>query len=137
MRIYDRGCCGVIENVTVDNVYASKSDRALVKFPAVFGYRQYGIIDIEPNLKIKNLTVTNLYRRELVDGSAPTINAFRGSEIDVLTLRNITAENLTDADKMPFFKVRAVVKHCHCEALYNDGEPVDFVPAVAVKETSK
>ena len=39
MRVYDRGQSGVIENLTIDNVYASKSDRALVKFPAVFKYR--------------------------------------------------------------------------------------------------
>ena len=126
MRVYDRGCSGVIENVTIDNVYASKSDRALVKFPSVFKYRQYGVIDIDSHLKIKNLRVSNLHRREFVDFEAPTVNAFSDTEIDGLILDNITAENLVGEGKMPFAKFAADVSKLETANLTCDGESVDF-----------
>ena len=105
------GVFGEIENINIDNVCASKSDRALVKFPSVFNYRQYGIIDIETCLNVKNLTVKNLVRNESVDVLAPTVNIMANATVDGLNLENITAVNLVNESNIPLIKSESEVKN--------------------------
>ncbi len=125
MRYYDTGERGVIENVTIDNVYASKSDRNLVKFPVVNNYKKYGIIDIESDVNIKNLSVSNLHRREFITAE-PTLWFFENSTVDNLTLNNITSENRTDAESMPIAVFDADVVNLGYDGLFEDGKIVDL-----------
>lgn len=96
------------------------------KFLSMFKYSQYGVIDIDSNLKIKNISVTNHLRRELVDADAPTLNAFSGSEIDGLILDNVTAENFTRTSKMQLLRNEATVMRAHYSRLYQDGVAVEL-----------
>lgn len=118
MRAYNTEFRGLFENITIDNFYASKSDRALVKFPVVFNYRRYGLIDIESLIDVKNLKISDVHRREFVDAEAPTINIFENSTVDNLILDNITTENHVDDRTIPVIVNHAEVKNRRAESIY-------------------
>lgn len=118
MRAYNTEFRGLFENITIDNFYASKSDRALVKFPVVFNYRRYGLIDIESLIDVKNLKISDIHRREFVDAEAPTINIFENSTVDNLILDNITTENHVDDSTIPVIVNHAEVKNRRAESIY-------------------
>lgn len=118
MRAYNTGLRGVFENITIDNFYAAKSDRALVKFPVVFNYRRYGLIDIESLIDVKNLRISDVHRREFVDAEAPTVNIFENSTVNNLILDNITTENHVDDRTIPLIVNHAEVKNQRTESIY-------------------
>lgn len=115
------GVFGEIENVKIDNVCASKSDRALVKFPSVFNYREYGIFDVESCLSVKNLTITNVIRQEKTDSSAPTINVLPKANVDGLFLKDIRINNMVGNGNMLFIKNQGEIVKLTCESIYQDG----------------
>ena len=125
MRYYDTGERGVIENITIDNIYAAKSDRNLVKFPRVNKYKKYGIIDVEPEVNIKNLTISNLHRIERVTAE-PTLWFFENSTVSNITLSNITSENHTDEKSMPIAVFDAKVSNLRYDGLFEDDKIVDL-----------
>ena len=122
---YGTGKRGVLENITIDNVYASKSDRNLVKFFMVNKYRKYGIIDVEGENDIKNLTVRNVHRSEYIDAT-PTVWLFNDAVIDNLVLDNITSENHTDSEVMPLISTEATITNKYTNNLYEDGKKIEF-----------
>ena len=123
MRCYDTGVRGVIENITIDNIYAAKSDRRLVKFPNAVKYKKYGVINVEPHLNIKNVSISNLHRTELVTAE-PTLCFFENSTVSNITLSNITSENHTDEKSMPIAVFDAKVSNLRYDGLFEDGESV-------------
>ena len=122
---YGTGKRGILENITIDNIYAAKSDRDLVKFYMVHKYRKYGIIDVEGENDIKNLTVRNVHRQEYIDDTA-TILLFKDAVIDNLVLDNITSENHTSAESIPLISSEATILNKQTSNLYEDGKKVKF-----------
>lgn len=114
---------GFIENVTLENVFASKSDRNLVKFPRVHKYRNYGLIDFESHNDIKNLVVRNIHRSEYVDAN-PTIMMAGDIVVENLILDNITTENHLDSAQIKLVQSKAEIKELCAQSLYLDGEEV-------------
>ena len=123
MNYYDTGEFGMLENVTIDNVYASHSSRDKVKFYLVHDYRRYGIIDVGDWVKVKNLKISNVHRKETVDAT-PTIWCFEGTTIENLILDNITSENLTGTDTMPVCEINSEVENLVATNLREDGKNI-------------
>ena len=117
---YDTGERGTFENIVIENIYASKSDRDVIKFYLVHKYPKYGIVDIGQNNIVKNLTIRNVHRKEYID-TTPTILVRENSDITNLTLDNITAENCTDDAEMKLCEFNSKVKYLHTNSLYQDG----------------
>ena len=124
MHFYETGEQGVLENITIDNIYASKSSRDKVKFYLVHKYRKYGIIDASEELDIKNLCITNLHRCEKVD-ITPTIWFFENTNIQNLILKNITCENKTNEKDMPLLQIDCDVKEMSLSMLFENGKAIE------------
>ena len=123
MNYYDTGEYGILENVTIDNVYASHSSRDKVKFYLVHDYRKYGIVDVGDWVMVKNLKISNLHRKESVDAT-PTVWCFEGTTIENLILDNITSENHTDAAEMPLCDIKSEVVGLVASNLCEDGKEI-------------
>ena len=123
MKYYDTGEFGMLENGTIDNVYASHSSRDKVKFYLVHDYRKYGIIDVGDWVKVKNLKISNVHRKETVDAT-PTIWCFEGTTIENLILDNITSENLTGTVTMPICEINSEVENLVATNLREDGKNI-------------
>lgn len=102
MKFYDTGKRGVMENITIDHVYGGKADRALVKFPSVFNYRNFPFIDIQSMLSVKNLTISDVHRCEYIN-PVPTVSIDANTTVENLTLRNVTSENHTGERELQNF----------------------------------
>ena len=126
MQFYAMDSRGVFENITIDNVYASKSDRSLVKFPRVFKYRPYGIIDFEGNIDVKNINIQNVHRREFIDTSVPMINVFETVTINNMILNNFSCVNCKDDNAIPFVTNKGDVKNLCYDNLYLENEKVEL-----------
>ncbi len=122
MHVYNTGKRGLYENITIDNIYASKADRDLVKFYLVNKYRKYGVIDVEGEMDIFNLKITDVHRREFIDATVPTINLIEGGKINNLILDNITSENLTKQEGAPLIKNDASVTCLSAANLFENGK---------------
>ena len=108
-----------------ENIYAAKSDRRLVKFPNAVKYKKYGLINVEPHLNIKNVSISNLHRTELVTAE-PTLWLFENSTVSNITLSNITSENHTDEKSMPIAVLDAKVSNLRYDGLFEDDKIVDL-----------
>lgn len=117
MPVYKTGKRGCYENITIDNMYAGKSDRDLVKFYLVHKYRKYALIDLEGGIDVKNLAIRDIHRREFIDATVPTLQFAESAKIENLFLENITAENLTETEDMPFIINKAEIKNCNAPEL--------------------
>ncbi len=111
---------GLYENITIEHVYAGKSSRDLVKFPYVHQYRKFALIAVENGADVKNLTIADVHRREFIDGTVPTLQFDKGAVIENLRLDNITAENFTETETMPFVKNTAEIKSCNAPELLHE-----------------
>ncbi len=117
MPVYKTGKRGLYENITINNMYAGKSSRDLVKFYLVHKYRKYALIDLEGGIDVKNLAIRDIHRREFIDATVPTLQFAESAKIENLFLENITAEDLTEAEDMPFIINKAEVKGCNAPEL--------------------
>lgn len=108
------------ENITINHMYGGKSSRDLVKFPNVHQYRKFALIQVENGADVKNLTISDIHRREFIDGTVPTLQFDKGAVIENLRLDNITAENFTETEKMPFVKNTAEIKSCNAPDLLHE-----------------
>ena len=126
MQYYKTEKRGRIENVTIDNVYASKSDRTVIKFPKVTKYKRYGVLDFEGKIDVKNVHIFDLHRREFVD-NIPTILVGTGVAIDNMILENITSENHTDLGEMPLIRIQTErIANIVGRELYEDGKKAEL-----------
>lgn len=123
MNYYDTGENGIIENVTIDNVYASKSSRDKVKFYLVHDYRKYGVIDVAPDVYVNNLKISNVHRIETVDPT-PTLWFFEGATMENVIIDNVTSKNLTGSGEMPLCDIKSEIKGLTATNLCEDGNPV-------------
>lgn len=113
---------GVYSGITIDNIYAAKSDRDLVRFPYVHNYRKMGVIDIEGDSDISGLRISDLHRSEFVEEDVPVLNIAEGAVIRDLILSNITSENHVSDAPMPLISNRGKVTGLRSWALYEDGK---------------
>ena len=123
MNYYNTGENGILENITIDNVYASKSSRDKVKFYLVHDYRKYGVIDVAEEVEVKNLKISNVHRVETVDPT-PTLWFFEGATMENVIIDNVTSKNLTGSDEMPLCDIKSDVKGLVATNLYEDGKAV-------------
>ena len=126
MKNYNTGKRGRFENVTIENVFASKSDRSLVNHPYVFNYPDYAIIDVAGDLDIKNLKISNVHRREKVDTEKATLKFYENCRIDNLIIDNVTTENCKNADVIPFIENDAEINGLTTSNLYYENKPFSF-----------
>lgn len=124
-HFYETGEKGAFENITIENVYASKSDRNLIKFYLVHKYPKYGIVDMEGDSIYKNITIRNVHRKEYIDAT-PTILLRENAEVTNLTLKNITSENYTEAKEMPLTQFNSPINELHSKGLYEDGKKINL-----------
>lgn len=115
---------GKIENVTIKNVCASKSDKALINYSGVFNYREFGVIDVESYVNVKNLAIENLVREETIDSHAPTFNVLEFATVDNVLLKDFKVTNLKDQSDMPFIKNEGKITNLTGENLCQDKKEI-------------
>lgn len=123
-KFYESKDKGSFDGITIDNVYASKAVRIPV-YAKPEGSYVYPLIYIQENLRIRGLRISDLHRREEINPIS-TIFVGKNTEIEQLTLTNITTENHTGSAEMPFFDNNGEVKYLKAEMLFADGEPVEI-----------
>ena len=102
MKHYHTDRRGVMENITINHVYGGKADRALVKFPLVFKYRNFPFIDIQSELSIKNLIISDVHRCEYIN-PVPTVSIDENTTVENFIMRNVTSENHTNEKELQNF----------------------------------
>ena len=122
---YDTGELGSFENIVIENVFASKSDRDLVKFYMVHKYPNYSIVDMAGKCTYKNITVRNVHRKEYI-AAGPTVLVREEADITNLMLDNITSENYTDAESMPLTEFLSPINDLYTSRLYEDGKQINI-----------
>lgn len=107
-KYYESEKLGFFDCITLENIFASKAERY-----AVYNKRAdewvYSIIHIDSGLKINNLRITNMHRREYIN-SVATFYIDANTDINGLFLENISTENYTDNEEMPLIINNATIK---------------------------
>lgn len=117
-RFYETKSFGLFDCITIDNIYASKAARYDV-YNHVNDW-VYSVIHVDSLLKVKNLKISNLHRREHIN-SVATFYIEENTEIDNLILDNISTENYADDGEMPLMINNGTIKNLHANAIYVNG----------------
>lgn len=119
-KYYQLGKTGYYDAITLDNIYASKANW-IPEYNKEPDSYMYPLIWIEWDLHIKSLKVSNLHR---VEYKNPISTLFVGHDtvIDRLILDNISVENHTEADTIPFLVNEGLINYFDAINLFNDGE---------------
>lgn len=128
MQHYDTGCRGLFENITIENVTASKADRNLINFPIVNRYPIYPIIELQEYTDIKNLKISNVKRRETFL-AVPTIQIREKCNVENFGIDNISSDNLTGEGRIESFRVdsdTANISNLEIKNVSEDGMEVDY-----------
>jgi glutamate mutase epsilon subunit len=115
----DRAETGQYDQIHISNVFAQKASR-----PPDLADRKYiaPFIKIEDGLKIKNLQLSQIHRRE--DNTAiPTIVIEKGADIDVLSVSHASQENTT-GNIMPFLKNSGKIRALHLDDVHIEGDEI-------------
>ncbi|MDR1960344.1 MAG: hypothetical protein LBQ54_15135 [Planctomycetaceae bacterium] len=98
------------EDITINNIFCSKLTAAerLDKAPHILMRKSLAIIELEGELSVDNLTISNIHRREYLPDAAPTLFFRRGTKVGTLRLRDIQQVNATDVP-LPFFRNEASI----------------------------
>ena len=105
-------------------MYASKAVRKAVYNKTEKSY-VFSIIWIEGGLRIHDLKITDVYRREKIT-PVETIKISRGAIIDTLILDNISSENETEAKEIPMLINEGDVKQLYIGNIRVDGQRIDL-----------
>ena len=110
--------------ITIDNVYASKAPW-IPEYNKGEGTYAYPFIWIEGNLRVESLRVQNLHREE---HTLPIDTFYVGENtvIDRMILDNISVDNQTDSERIPFMDNRGEIKYLNAQNLFEDGEPFEL-----------
>ncbi len=96
-KYYPGETTGAFDGITVDHVYASKAHRdGIYPWPNAY---VYPLIFMQKDTRIKNLKITDLYRKEY-NIPVETIYIGENTVVDNLILENIVTENHT-GEEMP------------------------------------
>ena len=126
-RFYESKDRGLLENITLENLFVSKAPKLPVYNHNFPGEWEYAVIHADSRLNIRNLRISNLRRREQVT-PLPTLYFSSDTVIERLFLEDIVTENLTGGGTMPLLENHAELRGFHAAALYEDGKP--FIPAL-------
>lgn len=122
-RFYETKSKGEFDAITFDNIYASKAER--IDVYGKKGTYVYAPIWIQGKLKVKSLRISNFHRREYIT-PVETFYVGEDTEIEQIMLDNISTENHTDSDNMPFFVNDGTIKHFNSNNLFEEGNLVDL-----------
>lgn len=110
---------GYYDGISLENIYASKAERYEIYNKGTS--RVFQIIFIERELYVKNLKISGLFRKERIN-PIDTIFVDEQTTIDNFILENVSVENYTDAEEMPFMTVKGEIKHLDAKNVYIDGK---------------
>ena len=110
-KFYKDETKGGFDAITIDNVYASKAIRYEDRYAQIKSSKVYPLIWIQNDVKIKNLTLRSIHRREY-NVPIETLYIGKGYPIDNLIIDDLTVEDYT-GEKYP--------------VIVNDGEVKNLV----------
>lgn len=117
-KYYPGETTGFFDNITISNVYASKAERYAIyqkgNSPA------YPFIFVQDETVTKNLYVKNLHRKEKIN-TVETVFVGKTAVVDNLVLENITCDNLTELEFVPFV-IKGTVKNLKSSNIMIDGK---------------
>lgn len=115
---------GYYDNIVMENICASKAKRIPV-YNKPENSRVFQIVFIERDLKIKNIKISGLYRKEYIN-PVETILVDHVTEIENLILENISTENHTDSEEMPILKCNGTIKRLDARNIFADGKEINL-----------
>jgi hypothetical protein len=113
---------GLYDAIAIDHVYASKA-KLLPVYNKSANQPAYPLIQVQPDVKIKHLKISDMYRREYVNPVGP-IRICEGAEVDSLILENISTENHTGEEGMPVLENHGIVRRLEAKNIMENGEVV-------------
>ncbi len=117
---------GFFDCITLENIFAGKAERYAVYNKSAYEW-VYSIVHVDSGLKIRNLRMTNIHRREYINPVA-TFYFDSNTEINGLFLEDISTENHTGSAEMPLVINKAEIKNLHAGAIYVNGKEYDVKP---------
>lgn len=90
-KYYKGEALGYMDGIVLENIYASKAERLPIYHKKPTSY-VYPLIWIEGGLKVKNLTIRDLFRREKTT-EIDTVYVGKGACVDYLTIDGISVES--------------------------------------------
>ena len=115
---------GYYDAISIDHVYASKAVRKEVYNKKPDSY-VFSIIWVEGGLRIHDLKITDLYRREYIN-PVETIRICKGAGIDHMILENISTENYTGEEGMPLFVNEGEIRKLCTRNIRVNGEEIEL-----------
>ncbi len=115
---------GYYDGIVLENICASKAERIPV-YNKPENSRVFQIVFIERDLKIRNLKISGLYRKEYIT-PVETILVDKVTEIENFVLENISTENHTDAEEMPILVCNGTIKRLDARNIFADGKEVEL-----------
>ena len=85
----------------------------------------YPLIQIQPGVKIKNLKISDMYRKEYII-PVETIRICDGGEVDSLILENISTENHTQEANMPILVNDGIIRRLDTKNIMENGKEIDI-----------
>ena len=120
-KFYPGENVGGFDAISIDHVYASKAVRKPNLYPYPNSY-VYPLIWVEKDIRVRNLSVTELHRREY-NVPVETLHIGVNTTVENLILDDITVENHTGAE-MPFFVNNGTVKDGTAKNIRIDGTDI-------------
>ena len=111
---------GLYDAITIDHVYVSKA-KLLPVYNKSANQPAYPLIQVQPDVKIKSLKISDMYRREYIN-PVETMRIHEGAEVDSLILENISTENHTREEGMPILVNDGVIRHLDAKNIMENGE---------------
>lgn len=110
------------ENIVIDNVYASKAPRDEENIPIFKGSYVYPLIWVQDGVKIKNLEINSVYRKEY---NVPVETIYLGDcgVMENVSINNVISENYT-GNPMPLIVSKGDIKNFITSGLSTDGDEV-------------
>jgi len=119
-KYYDGDSTGYYDAIRIDNIYVSKAERLSIYQKD--GSYVYPIIWAESGLHIKNIHISDVYRKEYTT-AVETICVSPKVTIDYMTIENVSSENHVGA-MMPLLVNNGRIKALTARGLHTDGDSV-------------
>ena len=113
---------GLYDAIAIDHVFASKA-KLLPVYNKSANQPPYPLIQVQPGVKIKNLKISDMYRREYII-PVETIRIYEGGEVESLILENISIENYTQEKDIPILVNNGTIRHLDTKNIMENGEVV-------------
>ena len=111
---------GLYDAITIDHVFASKA-KLLPVYNKAADQPPYPLIQVQPGVKVRNLKIADMYRREYIT-PVETIRIYAGGEVESLILENISTENYTQNEYMPVLVNDGIIRHLDTKNIMENGK---------------